>query len=358
MEVSSENTIKQRVAIGLSGGVDSSVAALLLKNEGYEVVGVYMQCWDIKEEGCAADEDKAYAVQTAAKLGIKFEALDFREAYKQRVIQYFFDEYSKGRTPNPDVMCNKEIKFGIFFDWAMEHGFDFISTGHYARVNKTGAGYELLKGIDTGKDQSYFLYRLGQEQLSKTLFPVGGFKKPQIRELAKENMLPAYKRPESMGICFIGEVDIKNFLEQRIEHKNGNVLNTQGEIIGEHDGVWFLTIGQRHGFKVNKYTGVPLYVVNKDAEKNEVVVGVYEEALRNQFVVTDYSWILNDPFGDNNELACDVRIRHLGKMNNVTLTKVGDTINVKLENSIFGVASGQSAVFYIDDLTLGGGIIL
>lgn len=354
---------KQKVAVGLSGGVDSSVAALLLKEQGYEVVGVYMQCWDVKEEGCAADEDKAYAVQTAAKLSIKFEALDFREDYKKRVIDYFYDEYAKGRTPNPDVMCNKEIKFGIFFEWAMEKGFNYIATGHYARVqaiSKSNPVFQLLKGVDEGKDQSYFLYRLGQEQLGKSLFPVGGYKKSEIRKLAGDAALPTYKRPESMGICFIGEVDIKKFLEQRIDHKPGNVLNTKGEVIGEHDGVWFLTIGQRHGFRVRNYYGVPLYVIGKNAEKNELIVGTYEEALCTEFEVEDVSWILQNPFdtADATEVGCEVRIRHLGKMYKATLCKTSaTTLTVKLSQPIFGVASGQSAVFYSEDVVLGGGVI-
>ena len=348
---------KKKVAVGLSGGVDSSVGALLLKNQEYEVTGVFLKCWDVKQDGCAADEDKAYAVQTAMKLGIKFEALDFSKEYKEKVIDYFYDEYSKGRTPNPDVMCNKEIKFGLFFDWAMERGFDYVSTGHYARVLEKDGKYNLLTGLDDKKDQSYFLYQLEQKQLSKTLFPIGDLKKPQVRKLAEENSLPAAKRPESMGICFIGEVDIKKFLEQRIKHQLGNVLDPKGNTIGDHDGVWFFTIGQRHGFRVKKYSPKPLYVVGKNADKNELVVGSEKEAMRKKFMVEEAHWTCEDPFEKTDEIKCNVRIRHLGEFFSAKVSKAGKELEVVLSKPAFGAAPGQSCVFYKNDLVLGGAVI-
>lgn len=280
---------KLKVAVGLSGGVDSSVAALLLKEQGYEVTGVYMKCWDVKEDGCAADEDKAYAVQTAIKLGIEYETLDFKKEYKKKVISYFYDEYKKGRTPNPDVMCNREIKFGIFYKWAMENGFDFVATGHYARVEEQGGEFKLLKGIDSSKDQSYFLYTLKSDILKHVLFPVGGLKKSEVRKLAKKNNLPSAQRPESMGICFIGEVNIRNFLEKEIKHLKGKVLDVAGNVIGEHDGAEFFTVGQRHGFKLEKYHGEPMYVVGKNTEKNELTVGTEKETMRKNFEVGEIS---------------------------------------------------------------------
>lgn len=355
---SQKNEKKGKVAVGLSGGVDSAVAAFLLKEQGYEVTGVFMQCWEVKQNGCAADADKAYAIQNAAKLGIKFESLNFVSEYKKKVIDYFYEEYQAGRTPNPDVMCNKEIKFGLFYDWAVKNGYDFIATGHYARVEEDENKYSIKTGKDVSKDQSYFLYRITQEALSKTLFPVGDLLKKDIRKIAEEQNLPSAKREESMGICFIGEVDIKKFLEERIEHKKGNVVDIKGNIIGDHDGVWFLTIGQRHGFNLKKYFGNPMYVISKNSEKNEVVVGTREEALRSDFRVSDVSWINEDPFEKSANLKCLVRIRHLGEFYDCDVKKgVDGGLNVLLKNPAFGVAPGQSAVFYNSDVVLGGGII-
>jgi len=350
---------RKKVAVGMSGGVDSSVAALLLKEQGYEVTGIFMQCWDVEDDGCAADEDKAYALQTATALDIPFKTLDFRDEYKTRVIDYFYAEYEAGRTPNPDVMCNKEIKFGIFYEWAVKEGLDFVATGHYAGVVHRDGEYKLLKGIDEGKDQSYFLYRLGQKQLERTLFPLRELHKSEVRKLAKDKMLPSYKRPESMGICFIGEVDIKDFLKKRIEEKKGKVVTLAGEEVGDHDGVWFLTVGQRHGFRLTKYFGDPMYVIAKDAATNTLTVGSYEEALKDSFEVSDLSWVGRDSFTNTDEIKCDVRIRHLGKLTACVVKKSADGhLTVGLSGKIFGVAPGQSAVFYKGEEVLGGGPII
>ena len=340
----------KRVAVGLSGGVDSSVSAYLLKKQGYDVVGVYMQCWDFPEEGCASNEDKMYAVQSAAKLGIKIESLNFIKEYKERVISYFYEEYSKGRTPNPDVMCNKEIKFGLFFKWALDNGFDYVATGHYARVEDVEGEFRLLKGVDPTKDQSYFLYNLTQEQLCKVLFPIGGMLKKDIRKIAKDIDLPTANRPDSTGICFIGEVDIKKFLMKKISPKTGNVILKNGEIIGTHEGVWFYTIGQRRGFTVTKYQGNPMYVIGKDVEKNELIVGTEEETYVKEFSIENVHWI--DNLGKDS-FRCGVRIRHLGEIypGDVKLP------HISLDKPAFGVASGQSAVLYDGDVVLGGGII-
>ncbi|MDC0449004.1 tRNA 2-thiouridine(34) synthase MnmA [bacterium] len=337
-----------KVAVGLSGGVDSSVAAYLLQKEGYDVTGVYIQCWDVKVDGCAADEDKAYALQSTVKLGTKFEHLNFIKEYKEKVINYFYDEYNGGRTPNPDVLCNKEIKFGLFFDWAMKNGFDYIATGHYARVTKDN---KLYMGADKSKDQSYFLYLLDQETLSKTLFPIGALTKKEVRKLAKKAELPTANRPDSMGICFVGDVDIKEFLKERLGERQGVVRHVNGQVVGSHDGVWFYTIGQRHGFKLDKYFGVPLFVIEKDAEKNEIVVGEKEHAHRSEFCISDVHWVGEVP---NLPLVCDVRIRNLGELYRATLNKN----KVVLGKPIFGVAPGQSAVFYKNEEVLGGGVIV
>lgn len=348
----------KKAAVGLSGGVDSSVAALLLKDQGYEVTGVYIKCWEVKEDGCAADEDRAYAVQTAIKLGIKFETLDFKKEYQKKVIDYFYDEYSKGRTPNPDVVCNKEIKFGLFYDWAMENGFDYVATGHYARVTESEGNYQLLKGVDPSKDQSYFLYLLEQDHLKKILFPVGDLKKSEVRKLAKKEKLPSAERPDSMGICFIGEVNIREFLEKKIEHKEGQVLDIKGNVIGKHDGIWFFTIGQRHGFKLEKYSASPMYVVGKNPEKNELIVGQEKDTYKKYFEVDDVHWLDNEnAISKADSFKCEVRIRHLGKMFKADVKKSSGTSQVTLEKPVFGVAPGQSCVFYDGDVVLGGGII-
>ncbi|OGC50151.1 tRNA 2-thiouridine(34) synthase MnmA [candidate division WWE3 bacterium RIFCSPLOWO2_01_FULL_37_15] len=348
---------KLKVAVGLSGGVDSSVAAYLLKEQGYEVVGVHMQCWDQRGDGCTADRDRADAAEVAGILGIKFVVLDFVKEYKEKVINYFYSEYEKGRTPNPDVMCNKEIKFGMFLDWAVGAGFNYIATGHYARILNDSGVYKLLKGVDQSKDQSYFLYLLGQEQLSKTLFPVGDKHKKEVRAIAKKTGLPTHSKTDSVGICFIGDIDVKEFLKQRLPNKEGNVVNSKGEVIGKHEGIWFYTIGQRHGFSIDKYQGLPMYVIDKNVGKNELVVGFAKEAERKSFEVSDLHWIAEDLLRSHISISCDVRIRHLGDLYKAALSNGGENGKVLLEDSVFGVAPGQSAVFYIGDELVGGGII-
>ncbi|MBT6401248.1 tRNA 2-thiouridine(34) synthase MnmA [candidate division WWE3 bacterium] len=344
------NKSKIKVAVGLSGGVDSAVSAYLLKEEGYDVVGVYMQCWDAKADGCTAEEDRADAAKVAAHLGIKFKSLDFVKEYKENVIEHFYDEYKAGRTPNPDVLCNKEIKFGMFLDWAVAEGFNYVATGHYARVIEDVGEFKLLRGIDDSKDQSYFLYLLNQDQLSKTLFPLGLIKKEKVREIAEEVGFHNADKADSVGICFIGEVDIKEFLKKRIDEKLGDVVNKDGEVIGDHDGVWFYTIGQRHGFRTSKYHGMPLYVTGKDVGTNQLIVGYAKDGERENFEVDDVHWIGKD-LGDS--LDCTVRIRHLGELYEARYEEG----LVKLKYPTFGVAPGQSAVFYVGEHTVGGGVI-
>ena len=360
-------SLNKKVAVGLSGCVDSAVSAYLLKEQGYEVVGVYMQCWNEKADGCRAEEDRADAAKVAAHLGIKFSHLNFIKEYKERVIDYFYAEYKAGRTPNPDVLCNKEIKFGMFLDWAMKEGFDFVATGHYARVKKVGgaqtAKFKLLKGIDETKDQSYFLYLLNQHQLSKTIFPVGGMKKHEVRKIAKRIGVHNAEKPDSVGICFIGEVDIKEFLKKKLKAKVGNLVTKTGEVVGKHDGVWFYTVGQRHGFRTSKYFGLPLYVIGKNVKKNELVVGFAKDGKRSEFEVSDLHWINGTPEKRNlsDNFEADVRIRHLGELYPAKISKskksTENSYLVRLENSTFGVAPGQSTVFYVGDELVSGGII-
>ena len=269
----------KKIAVGLSGGVDSSVVLLLLKEQGFDVTGVQMQCWDYNEEGCTGEQDKADAVSICSQLEVPFKFLDFQKEYQEKVIQNFYDEYNAGRTPNPDILCNKEIKFGLFLNWALENGYDAIATGHYAKVQKTDLP-RLFIPKDKSKDQTYFLYRLTSNQLEKILFPLGEMLKDEVKEIAFQNNLKNFNKPESMGICFIGKVNVRDFLKRRISEKPGNVLNLKGEVIGKHRGVPFYTIGQRHGFEVFKYAGIPLYVISKNAATNELVIGTDEEAAK------------------------------------------------------------------------------
>lgn len=344
----------KKIAVGLSGGVDSSVVLLLLKEQGFDVTGVHMQCWDYNEEGCTGEQDKADAVAICAQLDVPFKFLDFQKEYQEKVIQNFYDEYEAGRTPNPDILCNKEIKFGLFLDWALENDFDMVATGHYAKVLKEDTS-KLFIPKDRSKDQTYFLYRLNSEKLEKILFPLGDLLKDEVKEIAFQNNMKNFNKPESMGICFIGKINVRDFLMRRLKEKTGEVLNLKGEIIGKHKGVPFYTIGQRHGFEVFKYTGNPVYVISKNAENNTLVVGNEGEAKRKNFEVGDISFVNEELEG---ELSLFVRIRHLGELHKASVVFNEHRAKVYLQQEVFGVAPGQSCVFYSENnQILGGGII-
>lgn len=364
-----------KIAVGLSGGVDSAVAALLLKKQGYEVVGVHLYCWPpkseiekdgltraewIKKNGCRADEDKKMALKTALELGIPFKMLDFSEEYNRRVVDYFYREYETGRTPNPDVLCNSEIKFGLFLQWALENGFDYIATGHYAKLQCHGATVPRLRiPKDKHKDQTYFLWKLTPQELKHVLFPLADLTKTEVRKTAKETGLSVADRPDSQGICFVGNVPAREFLARRLQKKTGEVKNTKGEVIGTHDGVWFYTVGQRGGWdidpKIQENKTPVYYVVDKDAKKNELVVGVGKETESQRFEVGEVSWIS----GSVSQLqSVAVRIRHGGKLIPAEIVKRSDLLTVKLAEAQRGVAPGQSAVFYsADGEVVGGGVI-
>ena len=358
---SKKSDVGVKVAIGISGGVDSAVAAALLKEWGYDVTGAYLQCWDFDRPGCGGDVDRNDAIHIATTLEIKFKHLDFIEEYRDLVMSYFYSEYEAGRTPNPDVLCNKEIKFGLFLDWALESGFDYVATGHYAGLKRiTDASgnscVQLLSGADKGKDQSYFLYRLNQDQLKHALFPLGDMQKEDVRKKAKEVGFRIYDKPDSTGICFIGEVNLQTFLKERVKAKRGDVLSIEGNVIGYHEGAWFYTIGQRHGFTVTEYAGRPLYVVDKDVNNNQLVVGSKEDASKDIFYVNDLNWICEKPVLPFESL---VRIRNLGKFYSAKISMgEGGQSEVITDEPLFGVAPGQSAVFYEDGRVLGGGIIV
>lgn len=506
-----------KVAVGLSGGVDSAVSAVLLKEQGYEVTGVFLECW--RAPGCRVDEDRKDAMDVALKLAIPFQVLDFKEAYREKVVDYFYREYAAGRTPNPDVMCNREIKFGLFYEWARAHRYDFVATGHYARVathhslrgnaqtaysavsqagsyggqaghyaricERLGGGnflaangsvlkstpfieadqvgslanaadkidhpsldslrsvnrnfvdlsaqhyrllrgrdkkkdphfarlsratrgkqsYQLLRGSDSQKDQSYFLYQLRQEQLGHILFPVGNLTKVGVRKEAKKRRLPVADKPDSQGICFIGEVSVKQFLKELgMKEKRGKVVikvpsskfqvqnksqisssNSQKNIsawnlelgnsgnyvvIGSHDGVGFYTVGQRIGLEQRAEGRVwrrlgfdpsqlpPLYVVDKDVGHNRLVVGTREQAQKRQFEVRDLNWLIPNSQLPIANKQLRVRIRHLGELIKVRkVREVKEGLRVTLARSAFGVAPGQAAVFYNGEVVLGGGVI-
>src|SRR3989344_4310977 len=256
MAGNSNNKTSKKVLVARSGGVDSSIASLLLKTAGYQVEGAYMRCWS-SGAYCTTDQDQADAARVASKLGITFHVFDYERQYKQKVINYFFSEYAAGRTPNPDVMCNKEIKFGLFLEEAQKRGFDYVATGHYARI-ENGAGYHLLAGLDKNKDQSYFLYKLGQEQLSKAMFHLGSLTKIEVRRLAKKFGLPTAAKKDSIGICFVGPVNVRELLLNKIKPSEGEIVGIRGEVLGKHIGLPFYTIGQREGLGISK--NVPYYV--------------------------------------------------------------------------------------------------
>ena len=261
---------KGKVFIGMSGGVDSSVSAALLVRGGYDVVGVFIRVWEPEGVPCTWRAERRDAMRVAAHLNIPLITLDLAKEYKKGVIDYMVAEYESGRTPNPDVMCNKQVKFGAFYDWAMQRGADYVATGHYAQI-KNG---KFARAKDDNKDQTYFLWTLKPEQLSHILFPIGHLTKPEVRDLAKKFNLPVSDKKDSQGLCFVGKLDFKDFLKDFIKSKSGEVLDESGEVIGTHDGAIFYTIGERHGFEVVRKTpnDEPLYVVVRDLEKNQLVV--------------------------------------------------------------------------------------
>jgi tRNA-specific 2-thiouridylase len=333
----------------MSGGVDSSVTAALLVEQGYDVTGVYMKNWtqDLPGMKCPWADDLADAKRVAVQLGIDFKVFDFEKEYRQNVVDYMIDEYKAGRTPNPDIMCNQEVKFKLFLDAALQDGADMIATGHYART-KDGI---LLRAKDENKDQTYFLYRVTKSALQKTLFPLGDYLKSEVRELAKERGLFTASKKESMGICFVGKVGIRDFLGQYVETKPGKIIDKQsGETLGYHDGAIFYTIGQRHGLDIGG--GLPYYVSGKDMSKNEVYVTtrLHDESLwKKEIVLRDIHWIDDAPLSSD----VQIRVRHRAAL-----------IDAKIRNGVLtlseeqrAIAAGQSVVIYDDDVCLGGGVV-
>jgi len=343
--------MSKKVYVGMSGGVDSSVTAALLKEQGYDVTGVYMKNWsqDLPGFVCPWKEDYQDAKRVAVQLGIDFKMYDFETEYRQKVVDYMVAEYQAGRTPNPDIMCNQEVKFKLFLEAALEDGADMIATGHYSRI-KDG---QLLTGLDANKDQSYFLYRVTESALKKSLMPIGELEKPKVRELAKKIGLATAEKPDSQGICFVGKVGIKEFLLNELgPQKPGPIVDQAGKEIGQHDGAIFYTIGQRHGLDVGG--GLPYYVSHKDMETNTVYVttNLDDEALWTiEIKLEDTHWINEKP---NPDAKYKARLRYRGPL--VTCVINGNKLS--LEEPQRGLAAGQSAVIYDNDQVLGGGIII
>lgn len=358
---------KGKVFVGLSGGVDSSVSATLLKKEGYDVVGVFIKVWQPDFFACTWKEDRRDAMRVAAKLGIPFLTLNLEKEYKKEVIDYMISEYEAGRTPNPDIMCNKYVKFGAFLNFAIKNGADFVATGHYAQIKKDGSSkdeqYSLLAGVDNEKDQSYFLWTIKQELLPRILFPVGGYKKSEVRTFAKKFDLVTWDKRDSQGLCFVGKLDIKDFLKHYIKIKRGKLLNEKGEVIGHHDGAVFLTEGERRGFTVTKgeqgHSALPQYVVGRDIKKNTITISPHPQKSENTsdlVKLKDINFLVDDiKKGDK----FNARTRYREKLAPCVLVKIDTrkkTAEIKF-NTPKLTSVGQSLVFYKKNICAGGGII-
>lgn len=352
-----------KVMLGISGGVDSSVAALRLKQQGAAVEALFMQNWDEDKAAgdCHADRDRKDALLVCAQLGIRFHARNFAAEYWDGVFEHFLAEYRGGRTPNPDVLCNREIKFKTFLDAARSLGAEKIATGHYARTDCVNGRWRLLRGRDTEKDQSYFLHALGQEQLSATLFPVGDMEKPEVRRLAAEAQLPTHAKKDSTGICFIGERDFHGFLTQYIPARNGEMRTPDGNVVGEHDGAMYYTLGQRHGLNIGGVQGAsgePWYVVGKDVAENVLVVAQGGENHWLQATCLEASgltWI--DGAAPAASFRCSAKTRYRQDDQSCTVSVTNDHCEVHFNAPQRAVTPGQSVVFYADAVCLGGGII-
>ncbi|MBP9749560.1 MAG: tRNA 2-thiouridine(34) synthase MnmA [Candidatus Pacebacteria bacterium] len=369
-------TQSARVLVGMSGGVDSSVSAALLKEQGYAVEGAFIVPWSPPWLPCTWRDERLDALRVAESLHIPFHTVDLSVEYERDVVQYMVREYQAGRTPNPDVMCNRCVKFGAFFDWALDRGFEYVATGHYARVSSDSplvtrdsqldTRYSLLAGVDTNKDQSYFLWTLTQRHLGHVLFPVGGYEKSYVRTCAETYSLPTARKKDSQGICFLGQVDMKEFLRHYIPSCQGDVLDRNGVVIGTHDGAAFITLGQRHGFSV-AHTGSsdpPLYVVSKNIQLNTITV-----APRNDFDavntdaqrhvrLSDLNWMSGAKATEVSNYRCLARFRYRQPLVPVTVACAqGDSAEITFDTPQEYVALGQSLVLYEGSVCLGGGII-
>jgi tRNA-specific 2-thiouridylase len=356
--------MKKKVIVGMSGGVDSSVTALLLKEQGYEVVGLFMKNWedDDTDEYCPAKQDLIDAVAVADRLGIEIEAVNFSKEYKEKVFNNFLEEYRAGRTPNPDIFCNSEIKFRAFLDHALGMGADLIATGHYAQVREVDGLFQLLKAEDGTKDQSYFLYRLNQEQLSKTLFPLGGLYKREVREIARKAGLATSEKKDSTGICFIGERPFREFLQRYLPNNPGEIRTPEGKVVGRHNGLMYYTLGQRQGLGIGGSRdgdGAPWFVAGKDMANNVLIVVqghdhplLYADGLRSQ----QMHWIAGHDPREHWVYAAKTRYRQPDAPCEIDSID-GDNCEIRFGEAQWAVTPGQSVVVYESKVCLGGGII-
>lgn len=354
----------KHIIVGLSGGVDSSVAAYLLLKQGYDVQALFMKNWeeDDDEEYCSAEVDLEDATSICKKLNIKLYTRNFSSEYWDKVFSYFLQEYNSGRTPNPDIICNKEIKFKTFLEHALEMGADHIATGHYARVAFSNGYYRLFKAKDENKDQTYFLHALGQKQLSKSWFPLGELTKSEVRQIAKEAGFDNYAKKDSTGICFIGERKFKDFLGQYLPAKPGEIQTPEGKTIGTHDGLMYYTLGQRQGLGIggsSSGTGEAWYVIGKNLEKNVLIVGQGHDhpmLFSTKLIARNLNWIAEPPA--NIPFKCSAKIRYRQQDQACTITLLeNESCEVVFDLPQRAVTPGQSVVFYKDDECLGGGVI-
>jgi len=350
--------MKKRVVVAMSGGVDSSVAAALLKNEGYEVIGITM-CFNLgdssgKRPACCSLQGIEDARRVAHKLGIRHYSVNMQKALKEFVIDDFCRQYLRGKTPNPCVRCNQYLKFDVLLKKALSLDAKFLATGHYARVVKAKEGYSLRKARDLSKDQSYFLYRLNQNQVKRAVFPLGGYLKSEVREIARKLDLPVADKLDSQEICFLPDNDYRGFLKRQRSAliKPGQVMDKEGNILGQHRGIAFYTIGQREGLGIAK--GYPIYITEIDSRNNRIIVGAKTDVYRREFLVKDLQFVLN-PI--KKKVALKVRIRYNHKEALAEILPIKNKIRVKFSQPQFAITPGQSAVFYDNDTLLGGGII-
>lgn len=353
-----------RVVVGMSGGVDSSVTAYLLKEQGYDVIGIFMKNWDDTDEfgHCTAEEDFHDVRRVCDQIGIPYYTVNFEKEYMEKVFQYFLDEYKRGRTPNPDVMCNREIKFGELLTKVMDLGADYIATGHYARVELQDGEYKLLRGVDQNKDQTYFLNVLGQAQLSKTMFPIGNLPKQQVREIAEKAGLATAKKKDSTGICFIGERNFREFLQNYLPARPGDIETVDGIVIGRHDGLMYYTLGQRQGLGIGGGfgdSGQPWFVADKDLERNALIVAEgpnHPRLYSTSLIATDLNWISDQQ--PSSVFTCVAKFRYRQPDQGVTVhLRENNTCEVVFDQPQKAVTPGQAVVFYQGEICLGGGTI-